>query len=453
MRLSARWSVCGLVALVLTGCGSDPPANLVFISLDTVRRDHLSVYGYERATTPFLEALAAEGVRFEDAFAQATNTAPSHASMFTGLYPQTHGLIRNGYPMSTTGPTTLAEILGAEGFATAAFVSGYTLESAISGLDRGFEIYDDDFEENARDGSRTLEKAVAWLDSVDPDRRFFLFLHLFDAHGPYRPPTAYADLFRSDSAGDPLRRIARYQRLHDDDGERISTANPYVDRYDALIRYQDDLVARLVDSIDVERTVVVVTADHGETLSERYHSFDHGGRVFDEQIRIPLIVVSPGLDPAVVEGAVETTDLLPTILELLDVEPSAELEIEGRDLSPLIAGRSPGKELVYSTAQATRWRYGDRGYRLDEEQQIKTARTDSWKLIRYPGRTDEIFELYDLKNDPGETDNVADRYPEIRDRLRQDLEIWEQGWATGIEPSRELDPEVEERLRALGYLE
>jgi arylsulfatase A-like enzyme len=442
-----------LLGLVTVGCAPDPPKNIVLISLDTVRRDHLSTYGYERATSPRLDSLANTGVLFNQAFTQATNTAPSHASMFTGLYPQSHGVVRNGYPMGSDGPMTLAEILMGQGFRTGAFISGYTLESEISGLDRGFEIYNDDFDENKRIGSQTLDLALDWLDEIGPKERFFLFLHLFDTHGPYEPSEDYAATFQSDGPGQKLHRIARYQRLHDEDGEPISTLNPYIDRYDALIKYQDDLIERLLATIDLSNTVVIVTSDHGETLGERYHSMDHGGRVFDEQVRIPLIVAAPGLEPSTINGAVETIDLLPTILDLLNVPRPDGFQIEGRTLLPVVESDDFGREFVYSTAQAMRWRYGDRGYLIDTDHQIKAVRTDRWKLIRYPGQDENYLELYDLEKDPGELENVADLHPETRDELLHKLKGWEQGWETGVEPSRELDPEVAKRLRALGYLD
>lgn len=441
-----------LMGLLMVGCGDDRPRNLLFVSLDTVRRDHLSLYGYERPTTPRLDSLAAQGVVFTHAFAQATNTAPSHASMFTGLYPHVHGVVQNGFPMSADGPPTLAEVLRRAGFRTGAFVSGYTLAAEVSGLERGFETYDDQFDENKRNGAETLDRTLDWLQATSPDDRFFLFVHLFDAHGPYQPSSDYAGLFNSEKPGPRLRRIARYQRLFDAEGNRIETANEYVDRYDALIRYQDDLLTRLLEQIDLTDTVVVITADHGETLGERYHSMDHGGRVFDEQIRIPLIVVAPELAPTSVESAVETIDLVPTVLDLLGLQFPEDVEIEGRSLLPIIAGDEDGRNLVYSTAQATRWRYGDRGYLLDTERQIRTVRSNDFKLIRYPGQQEDYLELYALDKDPMEVDNVADQYPQIVERLLDELVSWEGGWKTGVEPSRELDPEIQRRLRSLGYL-
>ncbi|MEJ2085323.1 MAG: sulfatase, partial [Acidobacteriota bacterium] len=264
--MCSRVALSSLVCILLSACAPDSPDNFVLISLDTVRRDHLSAYGYERPTSPFLDSLADDGVLFLDAFAQATNTAPSHASMFTGLYPQTHGLLRNGYPLPAEGPLTMAELLRSHGFRTGAFISGYTLESDISGLNRGFEIYDDEFGDTSRDGSSTLERALAWLAGLGPEERFFLFFHVFDVHGPYVPPAEVDGLFESSEPGPKLPRIAKYQKQVSESGERIANENFYVDRYDELVRYQDGLVERLLQTIDLTDTVVLITADHGETL-------------------------------------------------------------------------------------------------------------------------------------------------------------------------------------------
>jgi choline-sulfatase len=442
-----------LLSCLLSSCAPDPPDNIVLISLDTVRRDHLSTYGYERATTPRLDSLASEGILFMDAFSQATNTAPSHASMLTGLYPQAHGVVANADPLDRYGATTMAEILGSNGFRTAGFVSGYTMESKISGLDRGFEIYDDEFDEASRDGRLTLERALEWLTDIPPDERFFLFFHLFDAHGPYQPSAEYAELFKSENPGPSLKRIARYQLYNDENGQRVSHLNRYVDRYDAQIRYLNDLVATLLENLDLSNTIVIVAADHGETLGERRHAMDHGGQVHDEQIRIPLLLRAPNLESSTVEGAVETIDLMPTILELLQVTPPEDLEIQGKSLVPLINGEEKGREFVFSMAQATKYKHRARGYLLDEARRIKSVRTERWKLIRYPGRDfEDYLELYDLHQDPQEKNNVVDAFPEIKDKLLDRLKSWEHGWESGVAPAAELDPDAVRRMQALGYL-
>ena len=342
-------ALCGALA----GCASGPPADLLIISLDTTRADHLPTYGYERDTMPTLDTLAEKGVVFDRAFAQDVNTNPSHATMFTGLYPHEHGSRWNGVVLPE-GRVTLAQMLSAAGFRTGGFVSGITLKKATTGLDRGFEEYDDDFDGERRDGALTAERALDWLDRHRSDERRFLFLHLFDAHGPYLPKESHAALFESEDPG-PEIEIPHYQRLHDDDGELIDELGYYVDRYDAMLRYMDDLLALFLDRVDLDRTLVVVIADHGETLDERYHKLNHGAQLFDEQLRIPFFIRAPGLDARRVGAFVETTDLLPTLLELLEVERDpASREGAGSKPGAVDARRKPG-------APGVRLRLGARG--------------------------------------------------------------------------------------------
>ena len=408
-------SIALLLALA-PGCARNSAHNLLFVSLDTVRRDHLPTYGYGRATAPRIDALAQRSVVFENAFAQHVNTHPSHASMFTGLYPHVHGSMVNGQILRR-GPWTLAEILGEAGFRTAAFVSGATM-LASTGLDRGFMDYDDAITGLRRPGRETALRAVKWLRAQPDDERFFLFVHLFDSHGPYRPPAAYADRFRAPDPGPVLDQIPHYQQLTDAEGRPEVHLNGYVDRYDATIRYQDDQVRLLLDAVDLDRSVVVVLSDHGETLGERYHPLDHGARVFDEQIRIPLIVHAPGLEPHRVQDLVQTVDLLPTLLALLQVQAPPDLEVQGRSLVPLLREQRVEPLSVFSSAVTLPKRY-DQRYRLKPGRQLHAIRTERWKLIAYPGVEEDYVELYDLERDPGETRNRADEEPQIRDELHE----------------------------------
>ena len=445
-------------ALALAACGGEPRPNVLLVSLDTVRADHLSVYGYPRPTTPALEALAAKGVVFEQAIAASTQTSPSHGSFFTGLDPHVHGSEVNGVPIRED-VATLAEVLAAAGYQTGAFVSGYPMKADVSGLDRGFGVYDDRFEGKRRDGRATMERLVAWLQGRDPDRPFFAFLHFYDAHGPYLPPSGYPVRFRSEGPPRPAERIPRYQLLHDRAGDPLRDLNGYVDRYDTLIRYQDDLLAWLVGELDPARTVVVVVADHGETLGERYWMLDHGGQVFDEQVRIPWIVAAPGLEPRRVDALVRGADLMPTVAALAGVAlPDGLAEtLAGRDLGPLLAGtetrRARGEGYAFSTALPFEARHADRGYRLTRERPILSLRTSRWKLISYPcAGGPPCLELYDLASDPGELRNVAAEEPEIRDRMAATIEAW-YGDGSELADPASLDPEVREQLRSLGYLD
>jgi len=433
----------------LSACARERPPSLVLISLDTVRQDHVSAYGYERPTTPSLDRLAERGVLFTEAFAQEVNTAPSHGSMFTGTYPHEHGCVSNAHKLDADH-ATLAEILLSAGFRTAGYVSGFPMRARVSALDRGFEVWDDAFQGWRRDGRIVTGRALRWLAERGADERFFLFLHLYDAHGRYEPPEGYRDLFASEEPGRSLESIPRYQRIRDEQGRVVRTLDTYVDRYDAMIRYVDDLVGRVLEAVDLDRTVVVVLSDHGETLGERAHALDHGGQLFDEQIRIPLVLAAPGLTSSRTHARVETIDLLPTLLELLELDAPG-LEIPGRSLVPALRAGAQGRDRVFSAARAVSGRHADRGYRLQPPRRLLSVRSERWKLIRYPGVDDDPVELYDLAADPGEERDVAPGHPEVRDALLEELARWHEG--TRARPAPELPDEVREGLEALGYLE
>lgn len=450
--------IAGLVSasvVLSSGCASEhPPHNLLFVSLDTTRRDHLPTYGYPRATAPTLDRLAARSAVFENAVAQATITNPSHASMFTGLYPHSHSVGRNTRKLPDEF-LTLAEIFLESGFRTGGFVSGFPLRSGITGIDQGFEQYDSDFKRR-RSGRLTVERALAWLAGIQPEERFFLFVHLYDAHGPYDPLPEYLKLFRHHTPGRALSNIPQYQQLRTDDGRLIRSEAEYIDRYDALIRYQDDLLGELLNAVDLGRTAVVVVADHGETLSDReeFLNLNHGTSAFEEQIAIPLILYAPAIKPGHITELAETVDLLPTLTALFAIAKPEPAVLEGENLLPLLresgdGERSPGYAFSSSRARLS-WRV--RGYDLQRGQWIHSVRSARWKLIVYPGTQREHLELYDLQEDPRERENAIKERPEVAQRLREALSRWVRVEPEpGVEP--EMDPEDLENLRALGYLE
>lgn len=447
-RLRTRRSFLLAAALGLAACTPEPPPrNLVLLSLDTVRADHLTPYGYGRPTSPTLEPFAARSVVFTRAFAQQTNTNPSHASIFTGLYPHVHGNETNFHTLPD-GRTTLAEILTRNGFRTGGFVSGAALQS-FTGLHRGFEVYRDEMEGWRQDGAIATERALEWLRSLPKDQRFFLFLHLYDAHGPYQVDPERLGRFESPEPGRRLDHIPPYQRLRRK-GELLQHLNLYVDRYDTQIHYMDELAGRLLAQVDFENTLVVVLTDHGETLGERYHVLDHGAQVYDEQMRIALLIRAPGLAPRRVDALVESVDLLPTVLEVLDVPPPPGAAFQGHSLLPLLGGsRVPLRSVAFSSARADSTWY--EGYELDEERLIHTVRSNHWKLIVYPGVERDYVELYDLRADPGETRNVAGRHPDLQATLAQALDRWRQE-RSPTRPEADLPDELREKLRQLGYV-
>ncbi len=359
VRGSAR---CALRALALfavllpwtAACTPAPPAprHLILVTLDTLRSDRLGAYGYERPTTPQLDALAARGVRFEDAVAQAISTPPSHASILTGLNPPSHGLRRLSGQRLAPENVTLAEVLRDAGFRTAAFVSGVPLRRAL-GLDQGFEVYDDAVgEAGERPAGETVARVRAWLPEAG-ERRLFLWVHFFDPHMPYFAPPEWRARFHPEPVGPEDVALPRATNRLGRPGSRVPAVvmDRMSDLYDAEVAYTDDQVGALLAALDeagfLDDAVVAVVADHGECLGERGYYFGHWD-VWRTTAQVPMLLVHPDGRSAgrAIAPTVRTLDLMPTVLAWLGVEAPAGLE--GRDLTPLIEGRDDSPRLAYT---------------------------------------------------------------------------------------------------------
>ena len=268
----------------------------MLVTLDTLRADHLGVYGYPRPTSPFLDELASRGVVFERAYAPMATTAPSHASIFTSLHPLEHGVMSNGRRLGASFPT-LAERLRASGFRTAGFVSTHAHWRPL-GLDRGFETFDArprESREVYRTADRTVDAALAWLSDCGACDRLMLFVHLFDAHAPLRPPERHLDVFRTAAPDARLAHATFLAASHrvptafysDDPGRMLFI----MDRYDAEVRFVDEQLRRLYDGLAShglsDGTLWIVTADHGEGLGN--HRWMGHGQAYEESLRVPLI--------------------------------------------------------------------------------------------------------------------------------------------------------------------
>ena len=400
-----------------------PPA-VIMITIDTLRADHLACYGYRRIETPSIDALAGEGIRFEHAYAQVPLTLPSHAVILTGAYPVSNSvrdLISTGLPATVP---TLAEILRRNGYRTAAFVSSFVLNS-MWGLARGFEVYDDetDVEKGAnkspwlldRRGDRTMDRALAWLDSHS-DRPFFLWVHLYDPHSPYRPPEPY------------LSRYAGHL-------------------YDGEIAFDDAVLERLFSRLRqlelFDRTFLVLTSDHGESLGEHGEA-EHGFFIYNATVHVPLILKLPGPLPRsrIVTDPVGLVDLGPTIAELCRMPPSSSAGFQGRSLAGIReheGGRST--RAVYTESYYSRNSFG--------WHELRAVITRQFKYIDAPRP-----ELYDLDQDPNEMNNVAADRSAVAAALRERLEGLERRYvnANAAESPAALDSETLERLRSLGYV-
>lgn len=439
--------------------------DLVLVSIDTLRRDHLPVYGYAQPTSPTLLRLARDSVVFDTAIAQHTNTAPSHATMFTGLYPTGHGIVRNGIELAS-GRVTLAERLKEKGYRTGGFVSGWSL-TRHTGLQRGFEIYDDRFSRSRRPGSETWRLARAWLNEVARgEEPFFLFFHMFEPHWPYDPQASLVKRFLPPEAraGELLTTPSRegMPGLLDRIRPKLGPAEiaEYVARYDAEILVADRLVGQLILELEklgrFEDALVVVTADHGETLFERAWVTDHGARAYDEQIRVPLVIRLPRGDRGGTRIAeqVEHLDLLPTVLEALGLP--APPELPGRSLVPFARGTGTlDPRPAFSNARPEPERVPEIRAKLTKSGLISSVRAPPYKLIEYPLRDGGWHrQLFDLEKDPAERVDLASKERARADELHALLERWRESSADVHRAAPPVLPEAVHRaLKALGYVE
>lgn len=397
--------------------------NLLIITLDTTRADRLGAYGYPSAQTPHLDRLAREGVLFEQATASAPMTLPAHSSLFTGRFPPAHGVRDNGGFYLEPEQLTLAEVLRERHIRTGAFVAAYVLD-AKWGVNQGFETYFDNFDLSKyrgislaaiqRPAGEVADEAITWLDSVR-GARFFGWLHFYDPHTPYEAP-------------DPYR--GRFPR------------HPY----DAEIAYTDAQVGRVLAWLEdhdlLDRTVVAVIGDHGESLGDHGEE-THGFFIYNSVVRVPFIVRAPygRTHGRRVADPVRGVDLMPTMLDLLGIGLPGS--IEGRSLVPLMTGDAAELGLeAYAEATYPLHHFG--------WSDLRALRSGRFKLIAAPRP-----ELYDLQNDPAEARNIFDERRTLGDQMLARLRALERAMSaagTSAEPRPEIDPDARERLAALGYV-
>lgn len=446
--LVALLAIAGAPAL--TSCGSAPkgPPNVVLVSIDTLRADHLGCYGYPRPTSPALDALAGGGVRFTNVTAPAPWTLPSHASMLTGLYPHTHGVKNYGTRLDPRTPT-IASTLAGRGYRTHAIVNHHFLGPDF-GLMQGFaeaeyvSEWSDDDDEPRRlvdRGDVITTRAIDWLARTEPP--FFLFLHYFDPHSDYAARPEYVAMFARDYAG-PIDGSTGQLLSIRREGVRLAAADleHLTALYDAEIRQLDDQLARLFRALDEAgqsaRTLLVVTSDHGEELME-HGSVLHGRTMYEEVIRVPLLMRGPGIPPGVQASQnVSLTDLMPTLLEVLGIPSPAGME--GRSVAEY--WRPPGA--------------GQPGHLAFAEADWMNAQPDSKRMVRHGAhklhhdRVTDATELYDLAADPREQTNLSVREPDRVRLLRQELDAFSRTERTPVTIAPPTG-DVLDRLRALGY--
>jgi arylsulfatase A-like enzyme/Tfp pilus assembly protein PilF len=392
--------------------------NVVVITLDTTRADRLGCYGFDGVSTPHIDALAREGMVFDNATAAVPLTFPSHSSMFTGLVPPRHGVRDNGGFFLDDAKVTLAERLKAAGYATGAFIGAWVLE-ARWGLAQGFDLYSDRFELSKykvvslgtvqKPGDEVMGDALRWLDTVK-QQKFFAWVHLYDPHAPYEPPEPYA---------------SRYPK------------QPYLGE----IAYTDAVVGRLTqwlrDQGLLERTIVVLTADHGESLGDHGEAA-HAYFIYGATTHVPLVVRTPwglrGRNASRVSGV----DLMPTVLELAGLPP--EPNVDGRSVArALFDPQADLGHVAYSETYFPRYHFG--------WQHLRSLRDQRWTYVEAPEP-----ELDDLAADPGETRNVFKANSARAEALRLRMEELSRSAGQSAPERQSLDPDTLQRLAALGYV-
>lgn len=522
MRLHDRRMRWGWVmaALTLAGCAEPErePAplrpNVLLVTIETLRSDHLSSYGYERRTTPNLDLLAREGARFETVIAQAPFTLPSVASLMTGLTPPRHG-VRNHPAVLAADIETIAERFQAAGYQTIA-MTRHTWLRRKSGLDQGFEAYHNNKFAAGLDARSLSLAAVDFLRARDPERPFFLWLHFLDPHLPYTPSYPYSMLYReSDPSGEEDGRLQHLRSMIATERESFEPT-PYADipggpfydlvfphypdnrvlldfafwrrsrgsiffdggdyssrevaeirdLYDGAIAYTDDNVGRILKELDSlsirDRTIVAVVGDHGEAFGEHELYFTHDFTLYDEVLKVPMVIRYPtAVESGTVVGQqVRVMDLAPTLLDLAGVHRLAETEAVS--LVPLVQGGSVPFLDAFAESAPKRAMFpeNDRVHFDGNRGKWRMVRTERFKLIRIPHPDGDRYELYDLVHDPRELDDVFERFPGEAAKLAPLLRTWMEAdphkdaddSTAEAEELEGLDPAALQQLKTLGYI-
>lgn len=415
-----RWLVVLWISALPAFAGAAPARNLLVITIDTLRADHLGCYGYKQIRTPNIDALASDGFRFEHAFAVVPVTLPSHTTIFTGTYPMYSGMHDFGDNKLNATQPTLASVLKQQGYATGAVVASAVLDSRF-GLNRGFDFYYDHFDFNRmqesnldemeRPGDVVADQALDWL-SKNSQGKFFFWMHLYDPHYPYRPPSPFSE--------------------------------EYKDRpYDGEIAFADGQVGRVIRFLKekglYQNTVIILSGDHGESLGEHGEK-THGFFIYNATLHVPLILHLPGQTAGkVVSANASLADLMPTALQSLNVAVPGE--VQGRSLLPLIKDeKDAAARGLYAESFLPRIHFN--------WSELRGLETERYHFIDAPKP-----ELYDLQKDPGETQNLITQKKAVADEIRAQLTTVIRQYSAGKELAEKtgLDPALMERLKSLGY--
>ena len=427
----------------------DQTPNVLVYLIDTLRADHLGVYGYERSTSPNLDALAKDGTVFTESVAQSSWTRASVASIFTDVHPRSHDVNGRLDSLPPDAPT-IATLLADGGYVTGAFVTNGNVSKSF-GFDLGFETFVHLREQKTEEvhvlSDMLTTRAATWLMRLDTTRPFFLYLHATDPHDPYTPRSPFREQFVTCRKYPDLVRVRDLLGRQLTPGEAEAVRTELTSLYDAEIAFNDyhfgQLMTWLRENDLYDSTLIVVTSDHGEEFLD-HQRWGHGGTLYQEQLAVPLIIKLPGQANAgrVVDDLAQHVDLMPTILELAGVAPPPTAQ--GRNLFAPVPTSPDGTPRIQAVSF------------LKLDGRHAESLRDGWhKVIRYlaPGGTTERADLFDLESDPGEEDTQARSRAVLRGYLEAELDrsILSQPRLL-VASEGVLDPELEERLRTLGYL-
>jgi arylsulfatase A-like enzyme/predicted Zn-dependent protease len=392
--------------------------NVLLVTLDTTRADHIGIYGYGKAKTTTIDSLALKGVKFSNAYCPVPMTLPSHCSIMTGTYPLYHKVHNNGTYHLNKEIVTLAQRLKEKGYKTSAFVSSFNVDSRF-GVDKGFDVYDDKFGEDEmiktfrseRSAGDTAASFIRCLEGAS-NEKFFSWVHLYDPHLPYHPPSPFKEEF----AGIP---------------------------YDGEIAYMDFSLGKIIEKLKekglLDKTLIVIAGDHGEALGEK-EEVDHGVFIYDVTMRIPLIFYAPQNLPQglVVDSRVRLIDIMPSVLDMLKMPVNKE--VQGESLLPYIEGKKKDNLTCYLESYYPLETYG--------WSELVGLIDGDWKYIQAPRS-----ELYNLKVDKGEETNLFPKEAKTASALKQRLKELIDNYSSKLALSRrKMSQEEEERLRSLGYV-
>lgn len=461
MRVRLKSLAAALLLSAVAALGADQSPNVLFITIDTLRADHLSSWGYHLETSPNIDRLADEGVRFAKAYTVTSRTSPSHMSMFTSRYPQEHGAKLNGFaPPADMRFLYLPQILKNFGYKNGAFVSAWPLSKKLTGLDRFFDVYDQDLSRSyqtinsMRWAEDVAPRAMAWMEKQKGQGPFFCWVHFFDPHSPYD--------FREDF--EPTKTTGRPDLTQQRGQGAVLDA---VKAYNSEILYTDHWVGKLIERVDelglTDETIVVVVSDHGESLGERDYQ-GHSRRLWESIVHVPLIIRYPGKVEAgrVVEATVTTLDVMPTLLDLTvkQTKPDAPIptEMVGRSLAAALLN---GEEIPSRQARAVafagqKWmmpKWLSKLWLRDLDFPLRMSYLNGDHKVIWTPENEEM-EIYDLSADPYEmkpaTPDDGDRSYK---REEEALTKWFKSTHLAEEGENRMDSSDCEALKSLGYIQ